>query len=164
MTASLDALAVFDRAIATEAAPDAPWLALQRLAETTIGVRLFTIMTVDMQRGVAGRVFTSHPVDYPVSGTKPIHFDDWFDVVHRQRRPFVANTIGDIAKVFPDHELISSLGCGSVINWPIEIAGDIVGTINLLDVEGHYTPDRVAAASILSLPGKTAYLAATRRR
>jgi hypothetical protein len=27
-------------------------------------------------------------------GTKPIHFDSWFDIVHKQHRSFVANTIG----------------------------------------------------------------------
>lgn len=156
------ALAAFDHAIGKTAIE--PYKALQALTDATVGARLFTIMTVDMQKQLAGRVYTSHPVDYPVSGTKPIHYDDWFEIVHKQRRPFVANTIEDIAKVFADHETIWSLGCGSVINLPVEIGGELVGTINLLDEEHYYTDERVArAVSVLSLPGKAAYLATMRR-
>ena len=155
-----DAIARFDLAIATTVGADPAWQALRALADALVGAKLFTVMTVDMVNEVAGRVFTSDPKSYPVSGTKPIHYDVWFDIVHKQRKPFVANTIADIAKVFPDHETIWSLGCGSVINLPIEIGGDMVGTINLLDVEHHYTAERVALAANLSLPGKTAFLAA----
>ena len=155
-----EAMAAFDAAIGQNPGPDAPWEALRVLTAALVGAKLFTVMTVDMEKGVAGRVFTSHPTEYPVSGTKPIHYDEWFEIVHKQRRPFVANTIGDIAKVFADHELIWSLGCGSVINLPVEIGGAMVGTINLLDVEHYYTPERVEAAKRLSLAAKTAYLAA----
>jgi hypothetical protein len=155
------ALAAFDHAIGKTDIE--PYKALQVLTDAVVGARLFTVMTVDMQSELAGRVYTSHPEDYPVSGTKPIHYDDWFDIVHRQRRPFVANTIKDIAKVFPDHETIWSLGCGSVINLPVEIGGELVATINLLDVEHYYIDERVArAVSTLSLPGKLAYLATLR--
>jgi hypothetical protein len=153
------ALAKFDAAIATMKTGDAAWEALRVLSQALVGGKLFTVMTVDWENERAGRVFTSHPEEYPVSGTKPIHYDSWFDVVHRERKPFVANTIADIAKVFSDHELIWSLGCGSVVNLPIEIAGAMVGTVNLLDAEHFYTPDRVAMTAHLKLPAKTAYLA-----
>lgn len=153
------ALATFDAAIATMRAGDDAWQALRVLAETLVGAKLFTVMTVDWENERAGRVFTSHPEEYPVSGTKPLHYDSWFDVVHKERKPFVANTIADIAKVFGDHELIWSLGCGSVVNLPIEIAGAMVGTVNLLDAEHFYTPARLAMTDHLKLPAKTAYLA-----
>lgn len=152
-----EALAAYERAIATRPATEA-WEALQALARALIGARLFTVMTVDMEQEVAGRVHTSDPVAYPVSGTKPIHYDDWFDVVHRQRRPFVANTIADIARVFPDHELIWSLGCGSVVNLPIEIGGEMVGTVNCLDAEHHYDEARLERLVHLQLPAKLSYL------
>ena len=92
-----------------------------------------------------------------MSGSKPIHRDRWFDIVHGEKRCFVANTIEDIASVFPDYELIASLGCGSVINLPVVIAGELVATINMLHAEQHYTPARVAAAEArLSIPAKLA--------
>jgi hypothetical protein len=153
------AIATFDAAIATMKHGDDAWQALRVLTDALVGAKLFTVMTVDWENERAGRIFTSHPQEYPVSGTKPIHYDSWFDVVHKERKPFVANTITDIAKVFGDHELIWSLGCGSVVNLPIEIAGAMVGTVNLLDAEQFYTPERVKMTDALKLPAKTAYLA-----
>jgi len=151
--------AKFVAAISAAKDAGAAWRALDDLAGAVAGHRLFTVMTVDWENERAGRVFTSHPEQYPVLGTKPLHYDSWFDVVHKERQPFVANTIADIAKVFPDHALIWSLGCGSVVNLPIEIAGAMVGTVNLLDAEHFYTAERVAATEALKLPAKTAYLA-----
>ena len=120
-------LAAFDRAIANDTGPDAPWIALETLARKVIGARLFTTMTVDMKNEVARRAYTSDPVSYPSSGTKPIRYDSWFDIVHKERRSFVANTIEDIAEVFDDHEIIKSLGCESVINVPIVVNGEVIG-------------------------------------
>ena len=73
---------------------------------------------------------------------------------------FVANTLADIDTVFPDATLIGELGCGSVINLPVVLGDTLVGTVNILDVEHHYTPERVALAKAwLSVPAKAAYLA-----
>jgi len=131
------------------------WGALEDLARVVVGHRLFTVMSVDMTADLARRAYSSHPAEYPVSGTKPIQRDAWFDIVHGQRRSFVANTIEDIAEVFPDHAIIASLGCGSVLNLPVVLEGDLVATINLLDVSGHYTPERVASAEAeLAVPAR----------
>jgi hypothetical protein len=154
------ALADYERTIATTLGADAAWSALQALARALIGAKLFTIMTVDMEKELAGRAYTSDPVAYPVSGTKPIRYNSWFDVVHKQRRPFIANTIAEIAEVFPDHETIWSLGCGSVVNLPIEIGGAMVGTVNCLDEEHHYDEARVARLQHLLIPAKLSYLVA----
>lgn len=138
------------------------WLALQRLAEVRPGCKLFTVMTVDLPAGLARRVFSSHPQEYPVSGTKPIDFDRWFDIVHGQKKSFVANTIADIATVFPDHELIASLGCGSVLNLPVVVKGELVATVNMLDEPQHYTPEWVAAAEAdLHVPAQLCWALAT---
>jgi len=131
------------------------WRALEDLAKDVVGHRLFTVMTVDIAVELARRTYSSHPAEYPVSGTKPLNRTHWFDIVHRERRTFVANTIDEIAEVFPDHELIASLGCGSVINLPIVLEGDLVATINLLDAAGHYTQERVERAEErLAIPAR----------
>ena len=110
-------------------------------------------MTVDMTAGLARRAYTSHPREYPVSGTKPIEPNSWFDIVHGQRRSFIANRIEDIAQVFPDHALIASLGCGSVFNLPVIIGNELVATVNMLHETGHYDAARVAEAeATLRLP------------
>jgi hypothetical protein len=139
-------LSAFNAAIAAARTPEAVWPPLADLAQAVAGHRLFTVTTVDMTAGLARRLYTSHPREYPVSGTKPIHRDAWFDIVQGEGRSFVANTIADIAKVFPDHELIWSLGCGSVLNLPVMLRGELVATVNLLYGEHHYTPARVQAA------------------
>lgn len=153
------ALAAFERSLATETGAEAPFAALQRLFQTLVGAKLFTVMTVDVKAGLGRRAYTSDPAAYPTSGTKATNRTYWYDIVHGERRPFVANTIADIAKVFPDHETIWSLGCGSVVNLPVEIGGHVVATVNILDAEHYYTPERVEAAKALALPAKAAYLA-----
>jgi hypothetical protein len=84
----------------------------------------------------------------------------WSRTVVEERKMFVANTIEAIAEVFPDHELIRSLGCESVVNLPVAFADAVIGTVNLLDVSGHYTPDRIARIESLSPFAAAALLAA----
>lgn len=163
MTDYSGAIAQFDAAIAVARGADQAFGALQALVQATVGAKLFTFMTVDMEAEVARRAYTSDAKNYPTSGTKPIRYDSWFDIVHRQRQYFVANTIADIAKVFPDYELIDSLGCQSVVNLPVVIGGELVGTVNMLDVEGYYTPERVQAIrDVIAVPAKLAALVAAR--
>ena len=153
----------FDHAIACAVQPDECWNALQNLTSAAAGFKLFTVMTVDMVNKLARRAFSSHPVDYPVSGTKPIHYDSWFEIVHTQHKVFVANTIVDIAKVFPDHEKIWSLGCGSVVNLPVIIGGQLAATINMLHEEHYYNAARVELIEKhLAIPAKLCYALAAR--
>jgi hypothetical protein len=161
MTDYSQAIAQFDADIANAKDADAAFGALQALVQATVGAKLFTFMTVDMEAEVARRAYTSDAVNYPTSGTKPIRYDSWFDIVHKERQYFVANTITDIAKVFPDYELIDSLGCQSVVNMPVVIGGDLVGTVNMLDAEGYYTPERVQTIrEVIAVPAKLAAVVA----
>jgi hypothetical protein len=149
--------AAFTAAISEAADSVAAWAALDRLAGDIAGHSLFTVTLVDVPAGLVRRAYSSRPAEYPTSGTKPLRGNagDWFEAVFNQRRTFVANTIEDIAKVFPDHQLIGSLGCGAEINLPIVLGGQIVATVNLLDAAGRYTPSRVAAAeSGLAIPAR----------
>lgn len=160
MTDYSDAIAQFDAAIAV-AKGDEAYAALQALVQATVGAKLFTVMAVDMEQEISRRAFTSDPVNYPGSGTKPLNYGPWFDVVHKQREYFVANTIEDIAKVLFDHALINQLGCQSIVNMPVIIGDEFVGTVNMLDVAGHYTPERVQLIrDVISVPAKLAMLVA----
>jgi hypothetical protein len=158
---SASPLDAFDKAIARAVSKEVCWQALERLAAEVAGYKLFTVMTVDLAADVARRAYTSDPTAYPVSGTKPITHDRWFEIVHGQHRTFVANTLAEIATVFPDHERIGALGCGSVVNLPVVLAGGLAATINMLHQAQFYTPARVAAIEgALSIPSKLALLAA----
>ncbi|TFL16322.1 GAF domain-containing protein [Jannaschia formosa] len=137
--------------------PEACLAALHAESQRVMPVRLWTVMLVDMEAGLARRAFTSHPRDYPTSGTKPIPDNDWFRQVHERRQPFVANSIAEIAAVFPDHETIAALGCASCLNLPVTVGGALAGTVNLLDGEGRF--DREAVARLedrLALPALAA--------
>ncbi len=140
--------------------PIALFRILESIVDSTVGVKLFTIMQIDHQRGVAWRNYSNMPDTYPVSGEKPLQQNEWSDIVELKQQTFVANSIDEIAAVFPDHELILQLGCESCINVPVVIAGKVVGTLNCLNIAGHYTPQRVAAAQSLKTPGTLAFLMA----
>lgn len=114
-----------------------------------LGTRLFTVTRLDQDKALFARVFTSHPAEYPVSGTKPMERDGWYDLTIAGRRTFVANTPPEFARYFFDHDLIVSLGLGSCINVPV-VAGDVVlGTVNILAEAGHFTPEKLEAYEAL---------------
>jgi hypothetical protein len=114
-----------------------------------LGTRLFTVTRLDEDKALFARVFTSHPAEYPVSGTKPMERDGWYDLTIAGRRTFVANTPPEFAKYFFDHELIVSLGLGSCINVPVVAGGAVRGTVNILAEAGHFTPEKLAAYEAL---------------
>lgn len=134
----------FNQSLAVAQGSDDVFRALHKLTDERVGAKLFTIMRVDMDAMLASRSYTSDAENYPTSGTKPVEMNRWFDIVHGKQQSFVANTLADIASVFPDHELIGSLGCGSVVNLPIILGGKLVATVNMLAAEHHYTEERVA--------------------
>jgi len=147
------ALARFGLDMAKAGSMGAAFAALERLAQATVGVRLFTVMLLDHPALLARRAYSSHPAEYPTSGTKPIEPNPWFAQVVEGRQTFVANTLAEIARVFPDHALIGSLGCGAVINVPVVDGDRVIGTVNLLDSAGRYTPQvATRATSILAAP------------
>lgn len=153
MTDPSTALAGFTRALSNATTEAAAFDALCDLTKGTVGAKLFTVMTADMQAMLARRAYTDDPVNYPTSGTKPITIDRWFEQVHGRHESFVANTLDEIATVFPDAELIGRLGCGAVVNLPVIVGGEMVATINMLHEAGYYTAERVAQIEdLLTLP------------
>jgi hypothetical protein len=150
----------FLAALAAQNQPAAVLFALQELFRREVAARLFTVMTFDARTGLSRRVHSSHPAEYPVSGLKPLPAGLWSRTVIEERRTFVANSIEAIAEVFPDHELIRSLGCGSVVNLPAICADAVIGAVNLLDISDYYTPDRVARIERLAPFAVTALLVA----
>jgi hypothetical protein len=149
--------------LAALAAPDQPRAildALQTIFRREVGAKLFTVMTFDALTGLSQRIHSSHPEDYPVSGFKPLPAGQWSRTVIDARKMFVANSIDAIAQVFPDHELIRSLGCGAVVNLPVIFADSVIGAVNILDVAGFYTPARLTEIERLSPFATMALMAA----
>ena len=113
------------------------------------GARLFTVTVLDRKAQVCRRAYTSHPLDYPVSGTKPMTDDGWSRQCIDGLQTFVANRTAEFSPYFPDHAQINRLGCHSAVNVPVIGGGLVRGTVNLLDVEGHFTPNRVRTVEAL---------------
>ncbi|WP_225040294.1 GAF domain-containing protein (plasmid) [Rhizobium sp. T1470] len=148
----------FVAALAGNDQPNAAFAALEALTKDVLGVKLFTLTASDTTKNASERIYSNMPEVYPATGTKPYGDALWSDIVLKQRRTFVANTIADIAEVFADHQLIKSLACGSIINVPIVVDNEVIGTINCLNEAGYYSQDRLQAAEALSLPAAACLL------
>lgn len=148
----------FADALATYRSERDVGVALHRLAEATVGVKLFTMTADNPAKGYVRRVYSSDESAYPVLGTKPIVFDETYRKMTEERFVYVANSVEAMRADFPDLDLIVSLGCGSAINIPIVAGGEMLGSVNLLHEEGWYTPERVAAARLLAVPAIACFL------
>ena len=141
--------------------PGAALSALDALVQATVGARLFTVMAFDAATGISRRIWTNAPETYPVGGEKPLPENDWTRQVIHDRRLWVANTPAEVAAMLFDHETIAALGCGAALNLPVVVADRVIGTLNLLDAAGHFTPERLAAAESLRLPGAAVLMRAS---
>lgn len=151
-------------ALANRDQPQAVFDALMRHTDALVGVKLFTLMVLDRERQLAQRIYSNQEASYPTGGEKPIEQNAWTAQVEGRGETFVANSIEEIAAVFGDWELIKSLGCESCLNVPVDIGGHIVGTLNCLNVAGHFDADKVQTADALKLPGALAFLLHAQRR
>ncbi len=127
---------------------------------TALGCRLFTVSVTNADGTACARAYTSHPVEYPVSGIKPLTRDAWYDHVFTGLNSFIANTPPEFEKVFFDHGLITSLGLGSALNIPIIKNGSVLGTVNILAEALHFTPDLMDAYHAATLAERDPLVAA----
>lgn len=149
----------FAKALArSQQQPVATFNALCELAHDLFGIKLFTLTEVDPVRREARRIYSNMPDAYPVQGTKPMTDDPWSEQVLVRHQTFAANSIKAIADVFPDYELINALGCQSVINIPVVVGGQVLGTINCLHETGHFSSERLIRSQELKVPGAVAFL------
>ena len=130
-----------DNVILAHLAPDQPgatFRALDKALTARPGHVLFTILMHHPELRRNERVYTNMPNAYPVGGRKPVTESPWMRQVLLRGEPYIGRTGDDIRTVFPDHELIRSLGCESVLNMPVRWRGETLGTLNLLHHAGHY--------------------------
>lgn len=115
-----------------------------------IGFRLLTFTAIDQKalRPVR-RLWSNHPDLYPVGGSKDLAGDEWSQTVIQSRQAMICHTLEDIERIFPDHGLIASLGCGAGLNLPVVLQDEVLGTVNLFNVSKWFTPARVERAQAL---------------
>lgn len=117
---------------------------------TEVGFRLLTITAIDQREPLpVRRLWSSQPELYPVGGSKDLAGDEWSRTVIGSRCVMHCNTPEDIRRIFPDHALIASLGCGAGLNLPVVLQEEVLGTVNIFNVPEWFTPVRVARAQAL---------------
>ncbi|MBN6051621.1 GAF domain-containing protein [Nonomuraea sp. RK-328] len=125
--------------------------ALEEEVRRTVGVRLFTVLAWIPERNALRRVHSSHPVAYPVGGEKTVEVArGWLARCVEAGQPYLGPDRAAVREIFADHELIEGLGCGSVVNVPVMDGGRVLGVLNILDAEGRYDEESVAAAVSLA--------------
>lgn len=129
--------------------PDETFAQLHKAADELCGAKLFTVTVLDRAAGLARRAYTSHPDDYPTTGTKPLGEDAWRRKVIDRGETFIANETEGFSPFFSDYPQINALGCESAINIPVKDHELVVATVNILDVENHFTPERADALEAL---------------
>lgn len=148
----------FEEALARYTDPASTGAALYDLARSIVPARIFTLTAINMAALHVRRVYSSHPDAYPLLGTKPIVMDDWFNAMQTERRITAINTAAGMEGEFPDLALIRTLGCDSSLSVPIMVGNDLLGTINILDIEGSYPPEVVTRAAALIIPATAVFL------
>ncbi|MFC4006103.1 GAF domain-containing protein [Nonomuraea purpurea] len=134
---------------------------LEESVRRQVGARLFTVLAWIPERRALRRVHSSHPAEYPVGGEKTVEVaQDWLARCVEARRPYFGRDRAAVREIFADHELIESLGCGSIINVPVVREDEVLGVLNILDAEGSYDEESVAKARSLALLAVPALLQA----
>ena len=136
--------------VAEAAAPHVAFAEADALIARTIGHKLFTIMRVHEAAREVERLYSSNAAAYPVGGRKKREDTSWGRVVLSEGQVFVARTPEEIRHAFADHQLIASLGIGSIMNVPIGFAGRRVGTMNVAHDAGWFTAEDVETGRVVA--------------
>jgi hypothetical protein len=116
--------------------PQPLYRAIDDSVQRLVGHKLFTLLVVDGDE--VARVYSSNPTAYPVSGRKPMNRTAWGDLVMKQHKTFIGRGPDDIRRAFFDHQLIFSLGLGSVVNTPVVYDDRTIGTFAVLHEAGWF--------------------------
>jgi GAF domain-containing protein len=147
--------------VADRAEAPALFAAADALVQRAIGHKLFTVMRVHEAVQEVERLYSSDPRAYPVGGRKKKADTPWGRVVLTEGRVFVARTPDEVRRAFADHELIFSLGIGSIMNVPIGVAGRRLGTMNVSHDADWFTPEDAEKGRVIAALLAPALLAAT---
>jgi len=141
-------LTAFNAAVARATDPRVMMTLGETSFQREFGHKLFTLLKIDRNAGLMRRLYSSNTKINPVGGTKPIEAGNWTQRVLVEGLHYVGRNRSDLKSVFAEHEALFDLGCESVLNTPILSRGQIIGSINILDIENHYTEDMCPLASL----------------
>ena len=136
--------------LAAEREPARLYAAVDALVQQVIGHKLFTLMRLHEADAQVERIYSSNPAAYPVGGRKEKRGTPWSRVVLDRGEVFVARNPEEVRAAFADHELIFSLGIGSIMNVPLAYRGRRLGTMNISHEADWFTGEDAAAALLMA--------------
>ncbi len=112
-----------------------------------VGHDLLTLLAVSEDGSRLVRPYTNKPKLYPLGDADVVENSPWFHQVFTDQRPFIANTNDEILATLPDFTSAADMGYGSLLNYPVIVAGQVVGLINLMGPADLFDAGRVAAVA-----------------
>lgn len=156
---SATAVSAFDAASAGIQKAETVHAALSAWSAVARGVLPFVQMTalrakVDLVRAQASgdvrRIFSTVPLAYPVGGWKHLTGSDWSRHVLDRQQVLVASGDAALARYFPDHELLRSLGTRTLVNIPVVVCRQTVGAFAFLCAQEGADEQALATAQKLA--------------
>lgn len=126
--------------------PQATYAALADALQALVGHKVMTVLRMDAATLRSVRLFSSEP-SYPPGGTKQHRRGRWSEAIFDRRTFFLAPRRDDVRATFPDYQGIEAAGCASIVCLPVRYDGQVLATLNLWHVDGHY--DEAAARRAL---------------
>ncbi len=128
--------------------------ALCHAMQLLVGYKVLTVLKFDPATFRSLRVFSTEPT-YPTGVWKEHDHGEWTTSVLKEGRPFLAATMSDIRRCFPDAAQIAAAGCGATLGVPTVYKGRVLGSLNLWHESGHFreeTSEQVAPFAQLLIP------------
>ncbi|WP_428031618.1 GAF domain-containing protein [Ancylobacter sp.] len=128
---------------------------VEEAASLRIGFKLLTMLLLTSDGDEVQRIYTTDPVNYPVSGRERLGKTAWGQHVIVEQQPFLGADAEGVKWAFPgDYDLIRGLGLGATMNVPVVAKGRTLGTLNILGIEHafdrRHLTDAIALAPYLS--------------
>jgi hypothetical protein len=131
--------------------PDEIFAAVAAIVRERIGFGLLTMLLLTPDGDEVQRLYTTDPVNYPVSGRERLGTTAWGQHVLVDGKPYLGADRAAVAWAFPgDFDLIAGLGLGATMNLPIVALRKTMGSMNILDTEGRYGEPHLDAAATLA--------------
>jgi len=143
-----------DRDLETEAALRAGagelFALLAARLQASVGYDLLTVLAPDGGGARLIRCYSSRPDQFPLGQGDAVEDNPWFRHIVVDLEPVVANDDEAIRAWLPSFTNAKSLGYESLVNFPIVIAGEVVGLVNLMAGGNHFGEPKIEALRSLA--------------
>jgi hypothetical protein len=149
-TTRLAALQRACQAVELCGSPDAAYEAISAEIWRLCHYTLLTFTVIEsVENCKVRRIWSSHPLIYPVNGTKSHPDNAWIERVLVNKKYFLCRNRDEIRAYMYDHEKIINAGSGSLINLPLICAGRVLGTVNINCEENAFNEELIVQLQLL---------------